>query len=96
VTVGDSGVNGGSVEEIGVDVYRASYRGIDGGREFWFAGGVLSSVLQNRLRLAVQGVFLRDYEDVDWIVERVRADWMITRDSFLRLIAQGANVRWGV
>jgi hypothetical protein len=36
------------------------------------------------------------HEDVDWIVDRVRPDWMITRGSFFRLITQGADVRWGV
>jgi len=44
----------------------------------------------------VTGVFLRDHEDVDWVVERVRADWMISRTTFLRLIAQGESVRWGM
>jgi hypothetical protein len=156
-------LNGEAVEEIGVDLYGARYEGIDGGREYWYAGSLFSTIFQNRLRLAaraervhdsidypeypasmtgalelttnlgawsgyivgvgfgdyhnstyyrghaiacvqphervtvdaqVSGVFLRDYEDVDWIVERVRSDWMITRGSFIRLIAQGQNVRW--
>jgi hypothetical protein len=42
------------------------------------------------------GVALRDYEDVDWVVERVRADWLMSRDSFLRFIAQGEQLRWGM
>ena len=46
--------------------------------------------------MRVSAVALRDYEDVDWIVERVRSDWLISRTSFLRLIAQGENVRWGM
>lgn len=161
----DFAINGSTVEEFGVDVFGARYEGIHGGREYWFTGGVLSTVFQNRLRLAlrgdhtydeidypdhpgettgvlefttnlgawsgyiggvgfgdyhnstyysghaiacvqphervtvdmqVRGVFLRDHEDVDWIVERVRSDWMITRDSFVRLIAQGAIIRWGM
>ena len=48
------------------------------------------------LDMRVTAVALRDYEDVDWIVERLRSDWLITRTSFLRLIAQGENVRWGM
>jgi hypothetical protein len=44
----------------------------------------------------VNGVALRDYEDVDWIVERLRSDWLITRESFVRLIAQGAQMRFGM
>lgn len=44
----------------------------------------------------VSAVALRDYEDVDWMVERLRSDWLITSKSFLRLIAQGQNVRWGM
>ncbi len=46
--------------------------------------------------MRVSAVALRDYEDVDWIVERLRSDWLISRTSFLRLIAQGENVRWGM
>jgi hypothetical protein len=42
------------------------------------------------------GVILRDYEDVDWAVERLRADWLISRTSFLRFIAQGQQLRWGM
>ena len=39
---------------------------------------------------------LRDYEDVDWTVERLRSDWSISPTSFIRLIAQGQQVRWGM
>jgi hypothetical protein len=42
------------------------------------------------------GVALRDYEDVDWFVERLRSDWLISRTSFVRLIAQGEQLRWGM
>ena len=38
----------------------------------------------------------RDHEDVDWTIQRVRGDWMITRASFFRLIAQGSQLRWGM
>jgi hypothetical protein len=158
-------MGGDAVEELGVDVFGGRYEGVNGGREFWYAGSVFSTVFTNRIRVAARaersydeidypeypesttgrvelttnlgawsgyiagfsygdyhnstyyrgdaiaclqpherltfdmrltGVFLRDYEDVDWIVERVRSDWMINRSSFLRLIAQGANIRWGM
>lgn len=42
------------------------------------------------------GVARRDYEDVDWVVERLRSDWLISRTSFVRLIAQGVQLRWGM
>ena len=46
--------------------------------------------------MQASGVALRDYEDVDWTVERLRSDWLISRTSFVRLIAQGQQVRWGI
>ncbi len=45
--------------------------------------------------MRASGVALRDHEDIDWIVERVRSDWLISRTSFVRLIAQGAQIRFG-
>jgi hypothetical protein len=158
-------IDGERVDEIGVAVFGGQYGGIDGGDAYWYTGSVLSTVLQNKLRLAVRGershnevdypeypesttgrvelttnlgawsgyivgasfgdyhnskyyrgdaiaclqphervtidmrasgVALRDYEDVDWIVERLRSDWLISRTSFVRLIAQGQQVRWGM
>lgn len=47
------------------------------------------------LQATATGVALRDYQDLDWVVERLRADWLITRASFVRLIAQGAQIRVG-
>ncbi len=62
--------------------------------------GAVVACLQPYERLTVDaratGVALRDYEDLDWTVERLRVDWMLSRASFVRLIAQGAQVRVGV
>ena len=160
----DFDMDGGAVDEINLSAFGGSYRGIDGGSEYWHAGGVFSTIFQNKLRLEMSGrythdavdyadypkfarakiqlttnlgawsgyiagitigeyhnstyysgdavaclqpherftlqanatgVALRDYQDLDWIVERLRADWLITRTSFLRLIAQGAQIRVG-
>lgn len=46
--------------------------------------------------LRASGVALRDYEDVDWTVQRLRSDWLISRASFVRLIAQGMQMRFGM
>jgi hypothetical protein len=161
----DFPVNGELVEEFNLDTYGASYQGINGGREYWYAGSNFSTIFMNRVRLTVggehaydeidypeypesttgaatvttnlgawsgyiagvrlgdyhnsryasgdaiaciqpherltfdmraSGVFLRDHEDVDWTIQRVRGDWMITRASFFRLIAQGSQLRWGM
>lgn len=160
----DFEIDGDRVDEIDMSVFGARYEGIDGGNEYWYAGGILSTTFQNKLNLALRGdrvhnevdypeypgstigrldlttnlgawsgyivgvglgdyhnstyyrgvavaclqphervtidaqasgVALRDYEDVDWTVERLRSDWLISRTSFLRLIAQGQQVRWG-
>jgi hypothetical protein len=62
--------------------------------------GVAVACVQPHERVTVDmqasGVALRDYQDVDWAVERLRADWLISSTSFLRLIAQGEQVRWGM
>jgi len=161
----DFEIDGERIDEIDVSVFGARYEGIDGGNEYWSAGGIVSTTLQNKLNLALRGdrvhnevdypehpgstigrldlttnlgawsgyifgvgfgdyhnstyyrgvavacvqphervtidlqasgVALRDYEDVDWIVERLRSDWSISPTGFLRLIAQGQQVRWGM
>jgi hypothetical protein len=161
----DFEVGGERVDEVDVAVFGGRYGGIDGGNAYWYAGGVLSTVLQNKLSLVTRGdrvhnevdypehpestrgtvqlitnlgawsgyivaasygdyhnstyyqgdavaclqpherltidvrasaVALRDYEDVDWIIERLRTDWLISRTSSVRLIAQGQQVMWGM
>jgi hypothetical protein len=63
----------------------------------YYSGSAVAAV-QPHERLTVElranGVALRDYEDVDWVVERLRSDWLITRSSFVRLIAQGVQMRF--
>ena len=161
----DFEIDGERLDEIDVAVFGGQYGGIDGGNAYRHAGGVLSTVFQNKLCLTLQGershnevdyplypesttgrvelitnlgawsgyivgvsfgdyhnstyyrgdavacvqplerltidmrasgVALRDYEDVDWTVERLRSDWLVSRASFVRLIAQGQQVRWGM
>ncbi len=157
-------LDGERIDEIGFDVFGGKYEGTDGGNDYWYAGGVLSTVFTNKLNLEVRGdrghneidypeypgsmtggatlttnlgawsgyvvgvrfgdyhnstyyrgdavacfqphervtidlrssgVALRDHEDIDWVVERIRSDWLISRSSFVRLIAQGAQLRVG-
>jgi hypothetical protein len=161
----DFEIGGERVDDMSVHVYGNSFEGIDGGREVWSGGGVLSTVFQNKLNLTLSGtrahdevdypeypesltgslalttnlgawsgyivgatvgdyhnstyysanavacvqpherltidmrangVALRDYQDIDWVVERLRSDWLISRSSFVRLIAQGAQMRFGM
>lgn len=65
-----------------------------------YYGADAVACLQPHERLTIDarasGVALRDHEDVDWTVERLRSDWLISRTSFVRLIVQGAQVRLGM
>ncbi len=65
-----------------------------------YCKGDATAYVQPHERVTVQlqasGVLLRDDEDVDWVVERLRSDWLITRESFVRVIVQGEQVRWGM
>jgi hypothetical protein len=161
----DFEIDGERVDEIDVSAFGARYEGIDGGNEYWYVGGILSTTFQNKLNLSFRGdrvhnevdypehpastigrldlttnlgawsgyivgvgfgdyhnstyyrgvavaclqplerltldmqasgVALREYDDLDWIVERLRTDWLISRTSFLRVIAQGQQVRVGL
>jgi hypothetical protein len=62
--------------------------------------GEAVAAVQPHQRLTVEmrasGVALRDYEDVDWTVERLRSDLVVSRASFVRLIAQGQQMRFGM
>jgi hypothetical protein len=65
----------------------------------YYRGEAVAAV-QPHERLTVEmrasGVALRNHEDVDWTVERLRSDWLMSRSSFVRLIAQGMQMRFGM
>jgi hypothetical protein len=80
----------GYILELGIgDYHESSY----------YRGGAVACIQPHErvtIDMRVSGVALRDYEDVDWMVERVRSDWLISRESFVRLILQGEQLRWGM
>jgi len=64
-----------------------------------YYSGTAVAAVQPHERLTFEAranaVALRDYEDIDWVVERLRSDWLISRSSFVRLIVQGQQLRFG-